>query len=139
LQELPGEMKKLVVKGRVVSGVGEGKYFTQLDWVRQQFQIHFGFDPVPGTFNVRIAEHDRHLLGKLEKNRGTPIVPPDPSFCAARCFPVQVAAISGVLVIPSVDGYSHDVLEIMAPVHVRERTGLQDDDPVEVEVFLDGG
>ncbi len=129
------ETKEVVLKGRVITGVGEGQYFTTLDWVRQQFLDKFGFEPVPGTFNVKVAAEGVPELETLNGSYpGVEIVPPNPEFCLAKCFRVRVGAVDGVLVTPMVEGYPKDLVEIMAPVNVRQALGVGDDDAVEVRV-----
>jgi riboflavin kinase len=135
--------------GRVASGLGEGRYFSSLDWLQRQLRDGFGFVPVPGTFNVRIDDADALRLRQLQQSPGLAIVPPDAGFCAAKCYRARVGAISpqqaqlphsqggpfaGALVIPLVPNYRRDVLEILAPVHLRQALGVADDDSVEVLV-----
>ncbi|RME49670.1 MAG: DUF120 domain-containing protein, partial [Chloroflexi bacterium] len=45
-------MGVVVLRGRVVTGQGEGARFTQLPWVRAQFVDRLGIDPHPGTLNL---------------------------------------------------------------------------------------
>ncbi len=47
-----------VIQGIVQGGLGQGNSFTQLDWVRQQFRDKIGFDPYPGTLNLRVQDRD---------------------------------------------------------------------------------
>lgn len=128
------EREQLVFKGKVVSGVGEGQYFTTLDWVRQQFLDKFGFEPVPGTFNVKLGTGEVPQLETLNRHDGVKIVPPNPDFCLAKCFPVQIGAVNGVLVTPMVKEYPQDLMEIMAPVNLRQALRVADNDVVEVRV-----
>jgi riboflavin kinase len=58
--------KKIVFRGKVASGRGEGQYFTQLSWVCKQFSIKFGFEPVAGTFNLKLSPEDEALLETLK-------------------------------------------------------------------------
>ena len=46
------------IRGRVASGIGQGKYFTQLAWAREQFADRLGIDPWPGTFNIVVDDPD---------------------------------------------------------------------------------
>ena len=53
----------------------------------------------------------------------------------ARAYPVTVAGtIDGAIVVPEVEGYPPAQVEIIAPVGVREALGIEDGDPVEIEV-----
>jgi CTP-dependent riboflavin kinase len=128
-------------RGRVASGVGEGRRFSSLDWLHRQLRAGFGFVPVPGTFNVRIDQADVSRFQELQRHAGLAIVPPNAAFCAAKCFAARVGAFNGALVIPMVPNYRQDVLEILAPVNLRAALGVVDDDLVEVlvETVLAGG
>lgn len=121
--------------GQVVSGLGEGAYFSSLEWLQRQLQTGFGFVPVPGTFNVRIAEADTaRLAAELQQRSGFAIVPPAAAYCAAKCFRAYIGPVEGVLVVPLVPNYRRDVLEILAPVYVRQALKVSDGDRVEVRI-----
>jgi riboflavin kinase, archaea type len=131
---------QILLKGEVVSGRGEGRYFTCLDWVREQVVASFGFEPIAGTFNVKVVAEQKPLLETLKRTIGIEIVPPNQSFCLALSFPVRVGAVRGAAVIPLVEDYPQDILEIIAAVNVRDALRLKDNDPVEVRVVVpDGG
>lgn len=127
---------KIVFRGKVAAGRGQGQYFTQLNWVCKQFSIKFGFEPVAGTFNVKLSPEDGARLESLNGLAGVRITSPDPGFCDAKCFPVRIGTLSGALVIPLVEKYPRDVLEIVAPVILRQALGVKDNDLVEVHVTL---
>ncbi|HXV45112.1 MAG TPA: DUF120 domain-containing protein, partial [Nitrososphaera sp.] len=40
-------------EGSVVSGMGEGAYYMSLEGYRKQFKQKLGYEPYPGTLNVR--------------------------------------------------------------------------------------
>ncbi|MEM3712744.1 MAG: DUF120 domain-containing protein [Thermoproteota archaeon] len=44
--------------------------------------------------------------------------------------------MKGAVVIPRVPSYPKDMLEIIAPVNLRETLGLKDGDEIEVTVLL---
>ena len=43
-------------EGIVVSGMGEGAYYMSLDGYRKQFKERLGFEPYPGTLNVKLVD-----------------------------------------------------------------------------------
>ncbi|HUW86625.1 MAG TPA: DUF120 domain-containing protein, partial [Methanoregula sp.] len=47
--------KGYILSGMVVSGIGEGKYYMSLEPYKQQFSSHLGFEPYPGTLNIRLS------------------------------------------------------------------------------------
>jgi riboflavin kinase len=125
--------RKFVFRGKVVSGRGEGQYFTQLRWVAEQFSIKLGFEPVAGTFNLRLAgEADEMLLDSLKNLPGVTITPPEAGFCDAKCFPARIKSVAGALVIPLVENYPRNLLEIIAPVNLRHALGVKDGEVVEI-------
>lgn len=123
-----------VIQGIVQSGLGQGNSFTQLEWVRQQFRDKVGFDPYPGTLNLRVL--DWNGLAGLRAERGIRIEPGAPGFCAAKCFHVKIGErVAGAWIIPEVPGYPDDLVELMAPVCLRDTLGLKPGDLVPVQLL----
>lgn len=130
------ETETLLLEGEACSGRGEGAAFTALEWVRRAFLARLGFEPYPGTFNLRMAgarwEAARRILAR---EPGIPITP-EPGFCAAKCFHVVIAGrITGAVVFPDVPGYPPDKFEVISAVPVRQALGVRDGDTVSVQVL----
>ena len=133
-------MSLVRMTGRLIKGRGEGAGFTQLPWVKEAFTRILGFEPYPGTVNLRVdlSHEAKDVLRSIRESEGILMPPPEGSgFCAARCFRGRLGAgCSAGLVIPEVEGYYEDVLELVAPVSVRETLGVSEGDPIEVEIDL---
>ena len=43
------------LSGVVVNGLGEGRYYMSLEPYKKQFLRHLGFEPYPGTLNLRLG------------------------------------------------------------------------------------
>ena len=43
-------------KGTIVSGMGEGAYYMSLDGYKKQFKEKLGYEPYPGTLNVKLVD-----------------------------------------------------------------------------------
>ncbi|RLI37131.1 hypothetical protein DRO55_02030 [Candidatus Bathyarchaeota archaeon] len=124
----------LSLRGRVCSGVGRGASFLRMGWVREQFVEKFGFEPYPGTLNLNVSREETRLLGEF---RGIEITPKE-GFRSGRCFrAVVMGKIPGVVVKPEVEGYPSNLLEIAAPICLREELNLKDGDEVEVTILLE--
>ena len=126
------------IKGKIFSGLGNGTFFTQLDWVEQQCLDKLGFTPFPGTLNLKIEE-DLEVVEKLRELEGIALVPPTAEFCQAKCLPITVGVIRAAIVIPEAEYYTNeihpqDVLEIVAPVNIKETLSVQDGDELTLEV-----
>jgi riboflavin kinase len=126
------------VRGAYFRGLGEGARFTEIAWAKEAFERILGFTPYPGTLNLRLdLKESEGALSLIRSSPGHLMKPPDDSSCAARCYLATIAGhIPGGVVIPMVEGYYQDVLELLAPVNLRETLRLEDGDLVWVEVFL---
>ena len=128
-------MEKL--EGTVASGTGEGAFFLGLEWVRAQIQSACGFEPFPGTLNVVLTTPASVLhWSEIRKGPGRPLAPPASDFCGGRCFPVLVAGeLPGAVLVPDVTRYGEELLEVIAPVHLRSRLSLRDGDPINLTLL----
>jgi len=122
--------------GKIVSGARQAAFFTQLDWVQAQCAQKLGFKPYPGTLNLAIADTDADLLESLQGSDTTALIPPDPKFCSAQTLPVKIKGIRGAIIIPAKDVHIHakNILEVIAPVCLKEVLGLDDGDLVRITI-----
>jgi riboflavin kinase len=126
--------KALILKGEVFSGSGEGAEYIKLPWVREQIRTKLGFDPYPGTLNVRLLGRKKFLKDLLKKVKPEKILPKE-GFCCGVCFrAVFRGFVKCGIVLPKIAGYPENVIEIVAPVNLREKFGLKDGEIVRVEI-----
>ena len=50
------ERKSSIFQGRIVTGMGEGSYYMSLKGYTKQFKDKLGYEPFPGTLNVRLDD-----------------------------------------------------------------------------------
>lgn len=124
------------VTGRVVSGKGEGFFFTQLDWVRDQCVKLLGFYPFPGTFNVKLNPRDSWVVEQCRTGAGITLQPPSRVFCQAKAYEARINGLVGAVVHPLVEDYPPDLLELFFPVSVRATLGVNDGDWVTVTIYF---
>ena len=123
---------ELVLTGKIVSGAGEGAYFTQIDWVRQQCDEKLGFKPYPGTFNLEIPGDNLFMVESLDSEEGVELISPDPKFCNAKAFPVTLGEIKGAIIMPEEKVRIHpkNIIEIIAPLNLKASLNVKDGDTV---------
>jgi CTP-dependent riboflavin kinase len=124
-------VKQLVITGKIISGAGEGAYFTQIDWVQQQCEAKLGFKPYPGTLNLEISEEYLSIVKSLDqKKTGIELISPDPNFCNARVFAVSLGEISGAIILPEekVRVHPKNIIEIIAPLNIKASLNVKDGD-----------
>ncbi len=130
---LEGGAGELVFEGAVFSGMFQGRYYISQAGYRGQIREVLGFDPFPGTLNVRLVGDYLESRRVLE---GWPAVVlegfrvEDRAFGGARCYRLLVDGVGGALIVADRSGYDLSVMEVIAPVDLRERLGLEDGDLV---------
>jgi CTP-dependent riboflavin kinase len=128
-----------VIKGRIFSGMGEGAFFTCLEWVNRQCQEKLNFIPFPGTLNLRVEDEYLDIVIKLKEKEGILLMSPTPEFCHAKCFPVFIGSVRGAIIVPQAEHFTNEVhppevIEIIAPVNIKETLSVKDEDEIIIEV-----
>lgn len=127
--------RTLLLQGTLCAGLGEGAGFTGLEWVRSEFREKLGFEPYPGTFNLRMDVPSLRKARRLLARQPGIRIDPAPGFCAAKCFHVVLDdRVTGAVVIPEVDDYPADKLEVISAVPVRTTLGAGDGDTLVIRV-----
>ena len=135
------EMKKteLTFEGLVFSGLGEGAYYMSQDGYRKQFVEKLGFEPFPGTFNVRVRKEDQEDVRLLEASPFILIegfTDGNRSFGPAKCFHGTLAdKFPCALISPVRTHYEGDVVEIISSTYLRKELHAKDGDAVKVRAF----
>ena len=125
------------ISGVIREGTGKGAFFTQLDWVLKQCEEGLGFQPFPGTLNVRINDADLSKLDALFKEKDYELVPNNSDFCSAYLKKVKINGLFAAVVLPSEDVRIHEkeVIEIISDRHIKEALKLSDGDEVTITGF----
>ncbi len=130
----------ITLEGTVFTGVGEGAYYITKDYYRKQFQQKLGFDPYPGTLNLRLtSDYDIKTRTELEAYPAIEIEGfknEDRTFGFVKCYPVMIDnKVKGALITALRTHYDVSVLEIIAPVCLRKHLGLKDGNKVKIETI----
>jgi len=130
---------KVVFKGKVVSGMGEGKYYTEQRGYVDQFKNKLGFVPYPGTLNVEIEYVERNKL-RLLKNYGGIVIDEfktkNRTFGSVLCLNATINNCKGAIVLPKRSHYSN-ILEFISPHYLREKLHLKDGGEVKMIIYLE--
>jgi riboflavin kinase len=135
------EMKRTetLFEGTLFSGLGEGAYYISQAGYKQQFISKLGFEPYPGTLNLRVRKEDQEEVRLLE---ASPFILIEGftnggrSFGPAKCIKSKMGdKEEGALIFPVRSHYSGDVVEIIAPKFLRTQLNVKDGDTVKVRAF----
>jgi len=133
-----GRVKKrtkrmMKVAGTIVSGLGVSGSFLAIPWVNDQLAKGLSFSPYCGTLNIEL--HDLEVQRALKISSGKKVLPAEKGFCEALLFEGTVAGrFPCGVILPLVANYPENVLEIIAPVHLKQTLGINDGDRIEVEL-----
>jgi riboflavin kinase len=124
------------LKGRVFSGVGEGRIYVSL--YRDVIRRVLGIEPYPGTLNIALDNAYIGVAARLFKSKPHFIIEaPAPSLAKGFVWKAYIDSVDCFIVRPSITVYSFDVVEVISDVMLRDCLGLVDGSIVIVKVPLD--
>ena len=130
----------VTLEGILFSGLGEGAYYISKDGYRKQFIEKLGFDPYPGTLNLKlVTDYDLKTRAELENYPGIELEGfknETRSFGNVKCYPAVVNnKVKGAVLFAMRTHYNSSVIEIIAPTFLRSNLKLKDGNKVKVEIF----
>ena len=125
-----------VFEGTVVSGLFEGAYYISRDGYRNQIREKLGFDPFPGTLNVKVKPEDFEKRRRLEKHPSVMLEgfkDGERSFGACKVYPLLLNdEIRGALIVADRTIHDLSTMEIVSPIYLRRHFGVSDGDTIKV-------
>ncbi|OPX59840.1 MAG: Riboflavin kinase [Methanobacterium sp. PtaB.Bin024] len=119
--------------GTVVSGTGEGSYFMSLEIYKEKFREKLGFEPFPGTLNLKISEEDTKSINDLEDAMG--IIKGSKGFGDVKFLRAQLnGEIDGAILFPVKTQHSSKTLEFVAREKLRKKLKLEDGDVATLKI-----
>ena len=130
----------ITLEGIVFTGLGEGAYYISKERYRKQFIEKLGFEPYPGTLNLKLTtDYDVKTRSELETYPAIEIEGfrnEDRTFGSVKCYPATIEnRVKGALILALRSHYDASVIEIIAPVFLRKHLKLKDGHKVKVEVL----
>ena len=126
--------KKVMFKGKIVTGIGEGAYYIKeyMDKIKERL----GFSPFPGTLNLKSSGNFKinmdggiTISGFTRDNR---------TFGEVKCLPVKLSSgkkyINCHLILPQRTHHT-DEIEIISKFNLRNKLSITDGDEVELEII----
>ncbi len=127
--------------GIIFSDLGQASSFMALDWVQELLNQRLGYHPFPATLNVRPKDvGDAQVWRRVQRgNAGTPLTAASDGHCGAKLYRIEIRAgadsekLAGAVLLPEVDDYPQDKIEIVAPVRLKDHFKLNDGDQLTLE------
>ena len=131
----------ITLEGILFSGLGEGAYYVTKEGYRKQFIEKLGFDPYPGTLNIKLtSEYDINSLSELETYPAIILEgfkDESRTFGTVKCYPAIINnKVKGAVIYAMRSHYSSSVLEIVSSTFLRRHLKLKDGNKVKVEILI---
>jgi len=128
-------------EGHIITGMGEGAYYMSLDGYKKQFKEKLGYEPYPGTLNIKLnsmlfVEAKKEMLkypsinieGFSDQSR---------TFGWVKCYPASIndsKNINSSILILERTHYDDSIIELIAPFSIKEQFALKNGDYVKLKV-----
>ena len=128
-------------EGHIITGMGEGAYYISLKGYKQQFKEKLGYEPYPGTLNIKLnsslyVEAKKEMLkypsinieGFSDQSR---------TFGWVKCYPAYINDsdnINSSILILERTHYDDSIIEIIAPFSIKEHLSLKNGDYIKLKV-----
>lgn len=126
------------LEGEVTSGLGKGAYYMGKEVYQRRFNESVGFRPFPGTLNLEVDEEKRKEFESSTESIEIKDVEEDGErFSDVTATPVEIEGVEGALIRLEITDHPLSIAEVIAPVELREKLGLEDGDTVALEDLND--
>ena len=132
-----------VLRGTVVSGVGEGAYYMSLPGYKEQFRSRLGMVPYPGTLNIRLDADSTDAVLALGVSGGILVegfADGQRTYGWVRCYGALLQATDGgppaQCYLIRLERTHHDtsIAELVSPLNLRLSASLEDNSKVTITI-----
>jgi len=127
----------LSISGKIAKGLGEGKFYLSHSGYRKQMKEKLGFDPYPGTLNIRLdgaqADKRRRLL-QLEPIVISGFEKRGRMFGDLFAYKADIGGIRCALIVPLRTHHGPETIEIVAGENLRTALKKKDGQKVTVDI-----
>ena len=128
---------KLEIEGTITRGLGEGGYYVSMPGYRNQIREKLGFEPFPGTLNLRIEGEE--LVRRQRIMEAEPVIIPGfrdqkrtyGDILAYRC---RIEGEECALIVPVRTHHGPEIIEVISPVNLKKKLGRKDGERVRVSI-----
>lgn len=135
-------MDMVVLRGKVVKGIGEGRKYVEIYSI--EIEKTLGFRPFPGTLNVLLDKESIHKIVSVYNTKPYAVIKPPLKGLADvyvwKCYIAKSGSsnkVESYVVRPAKTVYDVSVVELISSEYIRKRLGLSDGDAVEIVVLLE--
>ncbi len=116
------------MQGQIVSGLGQGSYYVSREGYKKQFKSKLGFQPFPGTLNLKLD--GPFLFQNYTSVEIEGFQEECNNFGRCSCYKIIIEGINAAIIRPHRSTYPADMVEIIAPVFLRKLLQISEGDYV---------
>ena len=127
----------LELNGTIVAGLGEGKFYISLDGYKKEIRKKLGFEPFPGTLNLRIDPECmplRQQLRRMEPQIVQGFKDNDRAYGDLFAYDCRIGRLDCAIIIPLRTSHGPDIIEVISASDIKKTLGKKDGDSVKVVV-----
>jgi len=133
----------VLLKGNLVSGLGEGAYYMSLEGYSKQFKTKIGYVPFPGTFNVKLGKKEyTEAISQFEEMEGIHIdgySDGKRTYGWVKCFKAKLnSTIDCQLIRLERSHHDTSTIELISKRNLRKAAKLSDDSKVTITIPING-
>ena len=133
--KLLGYMRKdRIIDGIIVRGLGEGTYFISMKQYQDEIKKKLGFKAYPGTLNLKVNKRAINSFNKIKPIKIDGFKSKNRRFGRVSCYKAKIKNVSGSIIFPDLTK-NKDIIEFIAPVHLKSELKLKDGDKIKVEIL----
>lgn len=134
--------REMNFRGVVFTGLREGAYYISLKGYARNFREALGFEPFPGTLNLRLSAPAMVEQRRRLESLGGVVIPgfedEKRTYGPVKCFRAQVEGrCPGAVLAIERTHYDATVLEVVSPLNLRKALRLADGDECSVTAYLE--
>lgn len=123
------------LNGTVVSGLGEGSYYTSLPNYVEQFKKKLSFIPYKGTLNLKVDYTEfLQFISSQQKIRVDGFETLTRTFGSIAAYKIKIKGIEAAIITPERTSHKKDMIEIISETYIRKKFNLKDGDTVKVSM-----
>ena len=129
------------VDGKLVTGMGEGKYYMSLKGYTKQFSKKIGYIPFPGTLNIKLEKKEQieslRQLTNLEGIKIDGFSDGKRTYGWVKCFSCRINdKIDAEIILLERTHHDLSTIEIISKSEIRKKLGLKNGANVAIRVSI---
>jgi len=132
----------LELRGKIVSGMGEGAYYMSLKEYSKQFKLKLGYIPFPGTLNVRLDDEKYiQAISDLSQHAGIKIdsfSDGKRTFGWVKCFSGRINnKINCELIILERTHHDKSIIEFISKNYIRKSLNVRGNSSINIKIPIE--